>query len=159
SRVALVVPEVGQEFADAVALGDLFQEAEGDLVLGRDPVGDIFRLAHVVFQPAVRVGDLGAVQFIHVICVPSRGIGGGHLGNCRGGPSSGDGDCDQTCKPWHAKHSSQVAQGTVTRPLVIPTMEDYKKSDPRPTKCSLQVFMSATKKLLAFDLGAESGRG
>ena len=39
----------------------------GDLVLGLDPVGDVLRLADVVFEPAVRVGDLGAVVVVDLL--------------------------------------------------------------------------------------------
>ena len=71
--------------------GNLLQIREGDLVLGRDPGGDVFRRADVVFQPAVRVGHLGAVVIVYLIDAPRRGILHGLLGIQSRQPQHGQG--------------------------------------------------------------------
>src|SRR5207249_10484604 len=65
--VFLVVPQVGEPFADRVPPGDGAQVCLGDFVLGGDPGGDLGGGADVVFEPAVRVGDCGAVVVVGVV--------------------------------------------------------------------------------------------
>ena len=80
SAELLVVPQVGQPFADGVALGDGLEIRLGDLVLGFNPGFDLRRLAHVGFEPAVGIGDLGAVQNVGVIGAFGHGVGKRRVG-------------------------------------------------------------------------------
>ena len=64
-REALVVPELRQPLADRLALRDLVEIAERQLVLGLDPGVRVGRVR--VFQPAVGIGDLRAVIVVDLI--------------------------------------------------------------------------------------------
>ena len=93
-REPLVVPQLGHPPLDGLPLGQAVQVAEGDLVLGRHPVGHRRLLPHVPFEPAVRVGDGGAV--VGVGLVHRFGVGILHLGRLlgdghRGQRGEGDG--------------------------------------------------------------------
>src|SRR5262249_51987640 len=65
--VLFVIRQFGEAPGDGLALGDGLQVGFGDLVLGVNPRLDLVGLADVVFEPAVGVGDLGAVVVIDVV--------------------------------------------------------------------------------------------
>jgi hypothetical protein len=69
---ALEVPQTGEAVADLRPLRDGLQERLRDLVLGRHPrlgVGGI-----VVLQPAVGIGNRGAVELLHHLHLAGRRI-------------------------------------------------------------------------------------
>src|SRR5262249_53106577 len=68
--VALVVVQLGEALFDRLALRNLFEIGERDLVLGLNPLADLLRLAHIIFEPAVRIEHLRAVKVIHLIDAP-----------------------------------------------------------------------------------------
>jgi hypothetical protein len=57
---ALVIVELGDALLERLARRQGRQERVGDIVLGVDPVLDVGVVANVVFEPAVRIGDLHA---------------------------------------------------------------------------------------------------
>ena len=65
--VARIVEQLLEPRADRAALGDRREERVGDLVLRRDPRGDLGVDADIVLEPAVRVGDLRAVVVVGLI--------------------------------------------------------------------------------------------
>src|SRR5205823_555880 len=89
--VTLEVPELGQAVLDRGSLGDRLEVPESDLVLGFDPsVG----LGGVLLQPAVGIGDFGAVIVINDRAAGRGGIGkawGAAGGLCGGAARGGRG--------------------------------------------------------------------
>ena len=65
--IAFVVPQLGEAFVDGLSLGDGLQIGEGELVLSGDPLGDGRRLANVLLQPAIGIGDLDAVVVVGMV--------------------------------------------------------------------------------------------
>ena len=59
---------------DLFTFGDRFQVGEGYFVLLFNPFGDLARFTNVIFQPAVRIGDIGAVVVIHLSYLVTRRI-------------------------------------------------------------------------------------
>jgi hypothetical protein len=55
--------------------GNSVEVLAGNLVLRGDPFGDLGRVARIVFQPAIRVGDLHGVVLIDLIDAAGFGIG------------------------------------------------------------------------------------
>ena len=73
-RVPFVVPERGEPGFDRLALLDCPEKCFGDFVLLRDPCRHLGALAHVVFEPAIRIGDRDAVIDIDCFAFASHGI-------------------------------------------------------------------------------------
>ena len=74
AAVLRIVPQLREPFLDRRPLGDRVEIAVRDGVLGRDPVGDLLAGADVVLQPAVGVGDGGAVIDVRLLDLPRLGI-------------------------------------------------------------------------------------
>jgi hypothetical protein len=88
-REALEVEQLREAPGDRLAPRQGLEVVEGDAVLGLDPGGDGVVLAHVVLEPAVRVGDRdlavgGGAEGLRDVRGAGRGIGQGH-GGLQGG--------------------------------------------------------------------------
>ncbi len=73
SGEALVIPELGEAVVDGLAVGDLIEVAEGQFVFGFDPGMGFGGIG--VFEPAVGVGDFGAVVVVDLVAAAGLGVG------------------------------------------------------------------------------------